>query len=282
MQDHAYELVGKIGSMALIRPQDNDIDYNIIARLGEQLRPGMIWVSSGAAEIGRLDYLKRSGEELDGDPADVKTDYAAQGQAILMAEYRRFIRPSYSVRQVLVEHQHFNDPEKREHIRRLLLRAREQQAIPIVNYNDPVSDEENRKWELAHLRDTQQQVVECVDNDETAAVIAGLVRARTLLILTSTEGIYRDVRDPSSLVREVTGKNTPQVLRNIRKLQESCEGASRPGANGAYAKLAFAAGPVSRGTTVIIGHAGYRIDALLDGTAPSTRIGTNSSLSTLR
>ena len=273
MQDYEYELVGKIGSMALIRPQDNDIDYNIIARLGEQLRPGMIWVSSGAAEIGRLDYLKRNGQELAGDPADIKTDYAAQGQAILMAEYRRFIRPSYSVRQVLVEHQHFNDAEKREHIRRLLQRAKAQQAIPIVNYNDPVSDEENRKWELAHLRDKQDQVVECVDNDETAAVIAGLVRARTLLIMTCTEGIYQDVRDPSTLVREVSGKTTDEVLHNIRTLQQSCKGASRPGANGAYAKLAFAAGPVSRGTTVIIGHAKHRICDLLDGTAPATRIG---------
>ena len=268
-----YELVGKIGSMALIRREDNDIDYNIIARLGDQLRPGMIWVSSGAAEIGRLDYLKRAGRELAGDAADIKTDYAAQGQAILMAEYRRFVRPAYSVRQVLVEHQHFNDPEKREHIRRLLFRAKEQQAIPIINYNDPVSDEENRKWELAHLRSKQDEVVECVDNDETAAVIAGLVRARTLLIMTSTEGIYRDVTDPSTLVREVSGRDTEEVLRNIRKLQKSCVGASRPGASGAYAKLAFAAGPVSRGATVIIGHAHYRIDALLSGAAPATRIG---------
>lgn len=268
-----YEVVGKIGSMALIRQQDNDIDYNIIARLGDQLRPGMIWVSSGAAEIGRLDYLKRAGHELEGDPADVKTDYAAQGQAILMAEYRRFIRPAYSVRQLLVEHQHFNDTEKREHIRRLLLRAREQNAIPIVNYNDPVSDEENRKWELAHLRAKQDEVVECVDNDETAAVIAGLVRARTLLILTSTEGIYRDATDPSSLVGEVFASTTEEVLHRIRVLQESCKGSSRPGANGAYAKLAFAAGSVVRGSMVIIGHARHRIDDLLNGKAPATRIG---------
>ena len=58
------ELVGKIGSMALIRREDQDIDYNIFARLGAELRPGMIWVSSGATEIGRLDYLKRGGAPL--------------------------------------------------------------------------------------------------------------------------------------------------------------------------------------------------------------------------
>ena len=53
-----YDVVGKIGSMALIRKEDNDIDYNIFSRLSAELRPGMIWVSSGATEIGRLDYLR--------------------------------------------------------------------------------------------------------------------------------------------------------------------------------------------------------------------------------
>ena len=43
-----------------------------------------------------------------------------------------------------------------------------------------------------------EQVVECVDNDETAAVIAALLRAKTLVLLTATEGIYLDVNDPSN------------------------------------------------------------------------------------
>ena len=268
-----FELVGKIGSMALIRREDNDIDYNIFSRLGMELRPGMIWVSSGAAEIGRLDFMKRTGRELTGDPNDVKTDYAAQGQILLMEQYRRFIPQAFGVRQLLVEHQHFNDPEKREHIRRVLLRAREQGAIPIVNYNDPVSDEENRKWELSHLRRQGAEVHECVDNDETAAVIAGLVSTRVLLILTSTEGIYRDAKDPSTLVREVTGRDAQEVTRKVRELQKGCVGASRAGANGAFAKLEYALGPVSRGTTLVIGHARHRISKLLSGEVPCTRIG---------
>ena len=72
----------------------------------------MIWVSSGAVEIGRLDYIKRTGCELAGPKSDIMTDYSAQGQAILMEEYRRYISPKYSVRQLLVEHTHFNDLEK--------------------------------------------------------------------------------------------------------------------------------------------------------------------------
>ena len=152
MMDYQFDLVGKIGSMALIRKEDKDIDYNIFSRLGAELKPGMIWVTSGATEIGRLDYLKRTGCELCGSDDEIKADYAAQGQSILMQNYRQFIHQEYGVRQLLVEHTHFNDPEKREHIRRLLIRAAQQKTIPIVNYNDPVSDEENRKMELAIRR----------------------------------------------------------------------------------------------------------------------------------
>ena len=111
MADYTFELVGKIGSMALIRKEDQDIDYNIFSRLGRELKPGMIWVTSGATEIGRLDYIRRTGKELTGDPEQDKTDYAAQGQSILMQNYRQFIAPEYGVRQLLVEHTHFNDPE---------------------------------------------------------------------------------------------------------------------------------------------------------------------------
>ncbi len=268
-----FDLVGKIGSMALIRREDADIDYNIFSRLGRDLAPGMIWVTSGAAEIGRLDYLRRTGRELDASTVDAKTDYAAQGQTILMEQYRHFVRQEYSVRQVLVEHQHFNDPEKREHIRRLFLRARDQGAIPIVNYNDPVSDEENRKWELSELRRGRRVVHECVDNDETAAVIAGLVSTRVLLIMTSTEGIYRDPADPSTLVRDVLAKTPEELTAKVRRLQESCVGASRAGANGAYAKLQYALEPALRGTTVIIGHGRHHITDLTEGRVPCTRIG---------
>ena len=240
MMDYQFDLVGKIGSMALIRKEDKDIDYNIFSRLGAELKPGMIWVTSGATEIGRLDYLKRTGCELCGSDDEIKADYAAQGQSILMQNYRQFIHQEYGVRQLLVEHTHFNDPEKREHIRRLLIRAAQQKTIPIVNYNDPVSDEENRKMELAIRRSHGDQVVECVDNDETAAVIANLVHAKKLVLMTSTEGIYRDPADPKTLVEQVTAKSMEELEEKVRQLQESCVGASRAGANGAKAKLEYA------------------------------------------
>lgn len=273
MADYQFDLVGKIGSMALIRKEDQDIDYNIFSRLGAELKPGMIWVTSGATEIGRLDYIKRTGIELSGDIEQDKADYAAQGQSILMQNYRQFIRPEYGVRQLLVEHTHFNDPEKREHIRKLLIRAAKQATIPIVNYNDPVSDEENRKMELAARREVSSDVHECVDNDETAAVIASLVHAKTLVLMTSTEGIYQNPADPATLVRDVTAKTVEDLEQKVLALQANCIGASRAGANGAKAKLEYALQSARTGTTVIIGHARHRISDLVNGRVPCTRIG---------
>jgi glutamate 5-kinase len=267
-----YDIVVKIGSMALIRHEDGDIDYNIFSRLSNALRPGMLLVSSGATEIGRIDYIKRNGRELMGDVEDVKTDYAAQGQSILMENYRRFISPAYSVRQVLVEHSHFNDAEKREHILRLLMRAPAQNAIPIINYNDPVSSEENRKMELKKIGSNGQDVVECVDNDETAAVIAMLVKAEKLVILTSVDGIYQVPGDPSTLIREISGRDPEELEANVAKAIACCDGASRAGAGGASAKLKYSLGPAKEGTYVYIARATYSISDILSGKAPSTHI----------
>ena len=268
------DLVIKIGSMALIRREDNDIDYNIFARLSSELRPGMLLVSSGATEIGRVDYMKRTGHALTGDPEQNKTDYSAQGQAILMETYRRFVRPEFGVRQVLVEHNHFNDPQKRQHLYGLLQRAAQQGAIPIINYNDCVSDEENRKMELTTLQaqHPDSQVVECVDNDETAAVVAELVHTRRLILLTSTEGIYADPGDPDTLVREITAPDGEELTRQIRQWQSHCVGASRAGANGAGAKLEYALRSARGGVEVFIAHARHPIQKILSGEVQCTRI----------
>ena len=266
------ELVVKIGSMALIQKADNAIDYNAFQRLASALRPGMILITSGATEIGRLDYIQRNGKELTGEAEQVKVDYSAQGQSIVMDTYRRFVHPEYSLRQVLVEHTHFNDAQRREHIRQMLLRAAQQNAIPVVNYNDPVSDEEVRKMELASRRAEGADVVECVDNDETAEVVAQLVNARNLLLLTSTEGIYLDKNDPTTLVTQVTATSREEMRQKVEELMKHCEGASRAGANGAKAKLAYALRAVENGTNVVIGHARHHIDDLLSGRVPCTRL----------
>ena len=271
------EIVGKIGSMALINKTDRDIDYNIFSRLGKQLHPGMVWVSSGAVEIGRIDYMQRNaGSELTGDSDEnIKADYASQGQIILMQKYREFIPKEYGVRQVLVEHQHFNDMAKRKHIKDLLIRCARQGAIPIVNYNDPVNIEENRRLELLQVKsEGNTDAKECIDNDETAAVISTLVKSKILVLLTVVDGIYKDVNDPKTLIREIGGKDPGEVVERIKEYKKYCTGSSRKGSNGAEAKLQFTIEPVENGTTVFIANAKYRIRDIINGTAPSTRIGT--------
>lgn len=267
------ELVGKIGSMALIDKENRDIDYNKFARIGRQLKPGMIWVSSGATEIGRLDYIHRNGAELSGNIDEVKTDYAAIGQTILMQTYRNFVPSSYGVSQVLVEHYHFNDEKKRAHIKELLIRATKQNTIPIINYNDCVSYEENRKMEIRQLQSVKNNVVELVDNDETASQIACLVHSRLLIILTNLDGIYSDIKNPDSLIREISGATDSEVVANIDEVKKSCSGASRAGANGAGAKLEYIKPCVLQGTNVIIASSRYDLMDVANQRVPCTVIG---------
>ncbi|MCK5129941.1 MAG: uridylate kinase, partial [Clostridiales bacterium] len=163
--------------------------------------------------------------------------------------------------------------EKRSHISGLLKRAAVQNAIPIVNYNDPVSFEENRQIELSHFSKKGERIVECIDNDETAATIAELVKAPILLILTSVEGIYKKHGEESTLIKEIYADNAEDLLVKIDKTIAYCNGASRDGAGGAAAKLKYIRGVAAKGTTVIIGHARHGIAKLVDEKIQCTRIG---------
>lgn len=272
MTKYDVELVGKIGSMALINREYGDIDYNTIARISRELRPGMIWVTSGATEIGRLDYIKRNGVELEGDETLIKTDYSAQGQAILMQNYRTFVDERYSVRQILVEHQHFNDAEKAENLRKLLLRCPVQNAIPIINYNDAVCAEENRRFEITNLKTKMDKVIQGVDNDETASHIACLVKAKRLIILTSVNGIYRDPSNPDTLVDLITGSTVEEVLGAIDEYKACCKGTSRKGSGGAEKKLEYVKEPIEYGAEVYIANAKYSLKDIIDGSVPRTVI----------
>lgn len=259
------ELVGKIGSMALINRELNEIDYNTFNRIGKYLKPGYVWVSSGAVEIGKIDYYKRNDKYLEPENDVVKSLYASQGQCILMENYRKFIKPEYSVRQMLLEHSHFNDTEKSKYIKELLLKSMKQKAIPIINYNDYVSNDEILKMELSEIRKNQESVAECIDNDETASQLSVLLKSKYLLILTSSEGLLKDPQDPTSLIKNVEGKNIEELIVNMNELFSFCNGVSRKGANGMLAKLQYIQEPIKNGTTVIIGSPKYSILDLIEG-----------------
>lgn len=264
------ELVGKIGSMALINHEINELDYNTFSRIGKYLNPGDVWISSGAVEIGKIDYFKRNNCMINPDDDIAKSLYASQGQCILIENYRRFIKPEYSVRQILIEHNHFNDDEKKEYIKKLLLKSIEQKAIPIINYNDAVSNEEIMKMEISRIRNNNELVVECIDNDETVSQISVLLKSKYLIIMTSAEGMLKNPYDPDSLIKKVEGKDTYELIDNINHLFQHCNGSSRKGSNGMVAKLQYIKEPIKNGTIVIIGSPQYTIPDLIQGTVRRT------------
>ena len=55
---HDIEPVDKIGSMALIRQEEHDIDCNVFSHIGRELSPGMIW--GGPDRTARLYQAYRS------------------------------------------------------------------------------------------------------------------------------------------------------------------------------------------------------------------------------
>lgn len=264
------EFVGKVGSIALLNEERTAIDHKKLKQLASALRPGYVWVTSGAVEIGKLDYFNRTGRFLE-DTEESKNDYAGQGQSILMTKYREYIDQKYSTRQILLEHFHLNDSAKRQHLRDLLLRCPKQNAIPIINYNDTISSVENRKMEIATLA-KYQEVHECVDNDETASQIACLLKSKYLVIFTSVDGIYLDHTDKNTLIQKISGKNCYELVENIEHYKQFCIGSSRKGANGAGHKLEYIKPAAMQGTTIYIANSKYSIEEVLSEKIACTKI----------
>ena len=122
---------------------------------------------------------------------------------------------------------------------------------------------------ICHISDTHGLLSEAVRAKEIAAETFG---EPNLILLTGTHGIYLNKDDPSTLVEQVEADNIEEMRQKVAELMGHCEGASRAGANGAKAKLAFALRAVEHGTNVMIGHAQCRLDDLLSGRVPCTRL----------
>ena len=136
-----------------------------------------------------------------------------------MNTYRQFIRPEYGIRQVLVEHTHFNDPLRREHIHRMLLRAAAQRSSPSSTTTTPVSDEEVRKMELASRRAEAWRWLECVDNDRNRR---GGGPAGGSQDADSAHQHQRHLswteNDPDTLVELVSGRDLGEVRARVTEL----------------------------------------------------------------
>lgn len=187
----AHRLIVKVGS-SLVTNDGRGLDHARLARWAEQIAAlnamgkEVVLVSSGAIAEGllRLGWTKRPQAINELQAA------AAVGQMGLIEAYERCFR-GHGLRsaQVLLTHADLADRERYLNARSTLRTLLELKVIPIINENDTVTTDE----------------IKFGDNDTLAALVANLVEADALIILTDQPGLYTaDPRkDPAAeLVRE--------------------------------------------------------------------------------
>lgn len=172
----ARTVVVKIGSSSLTTP-DGRLDPGrldaFVAALSavRRMDARVVLVSSGAiaAGFGPLGFPER--------PRDVATQQAAAsvGQGLLMARYETsFARYGVRVGQILITAEDTISPRQYRNVQRTLGRLLDLGVVPIVNENDSLASNEIRFG----------------DNDRLSALVANLVRADALVLLTDVDALY--------------------------------------------------------------------------------------------
>ena len=184
-------IVVKIGSNALTRP-DGRLDVTRMSALVDQIawlrQQGyeVILVSSGAVACGRREL--HIDHEL--DSVEQRQLFSALGQAKLIGLYYDLFREYHiHVGQVLTMKENFNPGEQYRNQRACMTVMLENNVVPIVNENDTVS--------VTELMFT--------DNDELSGLIAQMMQADTLILLSNIDGIFTaNPDDPNAkLIRQV-------------------------------------------------------------------------------
>ncbi|MER6365238.1 glutamate 5-kinase [Kitasatospora sp. NPDC001527] len=242
----ARRIVVKVGSSSLTTAAggiDADrVDALVDALAKVRTRPGapeIVLVSSGAIAAG----LSPLG--LERRPKDLARQQAAAsvGQGLLIARYTAsFARYGLRVGQVLLTAE---DASRRAHYRnayRTLDQLLAMGAMPVVNENDTVATAE----------------IKFGDNDRLAALVAHLVRADLLVLLSDVDGLYDG--DPSrpgtSRIAEVSG---PHDLDGI---EIGSAGKAGVGTGGMVTKVEAARIATGAGIPVVLTAASHAADAL--------------------
>lgn len=240
-------IVLKIGSSSLTHPATGELNLWKIERLvriicdlkGEGKE--VVLVSSGAIAAGR----QALGGQKRPDTISEKQAYAAVGQARLMMVYQKlFSEYNCVAAQVLLTKDTMTNDVSRYNAQNTFDELLSLGAVPIVNENDTVSTHE----------------IQFGDNDRLSAIVAALIGADLLILLSDIDGLYTD--DPRtnpqarfiSLVEEIT----PELL----SMGKDTSG-SDVGTGGMSAKLAAARIATDSGSDMLIAN-GEDVDIIHD------------------
>ncbi len=177
-------IVVKIGSSSLQHAQTGDLDYIRLEKLVRELcdirnqGKDVILVTSGAIAAGRkaVGIREITGESPERQMA-VKQACSAVGQARLMMIYQKlFAEYNQVAAQILMTKNTIVDDLNRFNAHNTFSQLLEMGVIPIVNENDTVATYE----------------IEIGDNDTLSAIVAALVDADLLVLLSDIDGLYTD------------------------------------------------------------------------------------------
>ena len=246
-------MVIKIGS-SLITSAETGVDpARIDAVAGEiaRIRAGreIVLVTSGAiaAGVARLALSER--------PRSIpeKQAAAAVGQSALMWHYEAaFKRHGIAVGQVLLTAQDIGDRARYLNARNTLLALLRFDVVPVVNENDTVAVEE----------------IKVGDNDNLSALVASLIEADLLVLLTDVDGLYVDdpVRNPGARKIDTVGAVTTEIEALVWTR------GSESGVGGMATKLQAAQKAAAAGIPMVIasGREGGTLSRALAGEAVGT------------
>ncbi|PKQ28878.1 MAG: glutamate 5-kinase [Candidatus Anoxymicrobium japonicum] len=186
-------MVVKVGT-ATITEQSGKISRELLEKITSQIVDArargidVALVSSGAIQVG----MRKLGLARRPDDIEILQAVAAVGQGILMHMYTDiFAGSGTNVGQVLLTRYGLNRRQQYLNVRHTLEKLFEMDVVPIINENDTVATEE----------------ITFGDNDMLAALVASLVGADLLVLLTDTSGLFTE--DPrkngnAKLVKRVT------------------------------------------------------------------------------
>jgi len=240
----ASRVVVKVGSSSLTTPHggiDPDHVRSLVDALAAVRARGaeVVLVSSGAiaAGLAPLGLVRR--------PRDLATQQAAAsvGQGLLVRRYNEeFARHGLTVGQVLLT---VDDVTRRSHYRnayRTFAKLLEMGVLPVVNENDTVATTEIRFG----------------DNDRLAALVAHLVHADLLLLLSDVEGLYdaNPARGDATMLVEVGSEE------DLRGLRIGRTGVAGVGTGGMQTKVDAARIATGAGIPVVLTSADRAAEAL--------------------